>query len=246
MRIIISVLLVQFLLISQNELFAQPCGAIGYVVPPTGMSVIGMSPSAPAPAVTAFPSSTATLNGDFIVDSDFFIDADRIFIAPNVSIIVMPGVSLQIINSSQLFACGSGMWDGIKLLGDASLIISNSSIEDAKIGVYATINSNGNLKVDNAAFNKNHIGIELNGADVSNGNFYVGNNSRFTCTQLVNSPSTGTTLLSPFSGQRSHQHIYAHSVTGTVVIGHAQTPKNLFENTDFGIYSSNSNVEINQ
>lgn len=111
-----------------------------------------------------FLNGEVCIVGNFIADDPFtFVDA-VVKINPGVVIDMDVGTSLSIDNS-KLFACGN-LWAGIKV-GFASIIQTSnfSVIEDAETAI--SVNGFSVLNIQETIFNRNRIGISLEGSPSS-------------------------------------------------------------------------------
>lgn len=167
------------------------------------------------------------------------IDAADVSMNKNAVIYIAAGCTLKIINSSHLHACGSDMWVGIQLEADNSIVeVTGSKIEDAMEAIYSV--SNGIVRIDNAAFNANFIHLFLVG-DGSSNSSYIRNGSSFTCKN--GSGVNAVISKSPYSGNRTGYGIML-SKFGSMTIGASTGSRNIISNTEFGVYSSESEVTI--
>ncbi|NUO01820.1 MAG: T9SS type A sorting domain-containing protein [Saprospiraceae bacterium] len=116
-------------------------------------------------------SGNVCIVGDFEVDANFTFLNALVKINPGVKIIVAEspngysGGSTLGINNSKMFACNS-LWKGITL-GFLSVIATsnNSVIEDAEKAIFANVPAG--LYIQKTTFNRNRVGIELEGPSAS-------------------------------------------------------------------------------
>ncbi len=215
-----------------------------------------------------YPTTTAALgeifiDGDFIIDQDLFIYYSEIKMGPNARIIVTDGHAL-IIADSWLHGCGeaTGMWHGIEVEGGGFLqILSSSKVEDAIVGVNSAANSY--LDLNQSIFNRNKIGVILNGPivkGIANGapNIPV-SIERFSFTCVASSSLSSNAfnptavyiplaLKPPFATQHSEAGIVVNNMSSAFapLIGKSvvSVSQNYFVNQDVGILCDNSWVNI--
>jgi hypothetical protein len=187
------------------------------------------------------------LNGTFIVDESIFIQYSLLLMGENAKIIVKPNCTLRI-SMTTIRACGNRhLWDRIELEPGAVLTINdNSIIEDALVGVYAMDNSSFNVNL--SFFNKNKIGIEVQGPNV---NGFIDERVYFECyTDATSHFSTGIAtpdlLNAPLSSQRSEIGILIHdlSASANFSVGIPSNVRGYFGNLDYGIKAVNSNFKV--
>ena len=203
------------------------------------------------------------IDGDFIIDQDLFIYYSEIKMGPNARIIVTDGHAL-IIADSWLHGCGeaTGMWHGIEVEGGGFLqILSSSKVEDAIVGVNSAANSY--LDLNQSIFNRNKIGVILNGPivkGIANGvpNIPVSiERFSFTCvasSSLSSNAFNPTAVYSPlalkppFASQHSEAGIVVNHMSSAFapLIGKSvvSASQNYFVNQDVGIFCDNSWVNI--
>ena len=203
------------------------------------------------------------IDGDFFVNEDLFIQYTEIKMTQNARIIIEPGHVL-VISCSWLHACDetSPMWKGIEVQGGGYLqIVGNTKIEDALIAVKCYNNSF--LDVNQSIFNRNNVGVSLNGPVVrgyTQGSVSPGvkfDRVSFTCVDpscLTASafnplaPYISSMLNPPFSNKHSDVGIILNNISQnyTTIIGLTSTPQTeiYFVNQDIGISVLDSWSEI--
>ncbi|MBK7966944.1 MAG: hypothetical protein IPK10_17875 [Bacteroidetes bacterium] len=203
------------------------------------------------------------IEGDFIIDADLFIYYSEIKMGPTARIIVTSGHAL-VISDSWLHGCGEStdMWKGIEVQSGGFLqIIANSKIEDALVGINSLNNSF--LDLNQSIFNRNKIGVVLNGPIVQGIANGVPNVSvsiekvSFTCVGSSNLTANSfdpnaiyspLTLKSPFTNQHSEAGIIVNNMSSSFAprLGKSDlsATQNYFVNQDVGILCSNSWVNI--
>ena len=203
------------------------------------------------------------IDGDFIIDEDLIIYYSEIIMGPNARIIVTSGHAL-IIADSWLHGCGelTDMWHGILVEDGGFLQIrTNCKVEDALIGINCI--SNSYLDLNQSIFNRNKIGVVLNGPIVKGitlgGTNIPVNIERvsFTCVGASSLSSNAfnptavyspITLKPPFANQHSEAGVVVNNMSsafapliGKSVVGGSQ---NYFVNQDVGILCNNSWMNI--
>jgi len=187
------------------------------------------------------------LNGTFIVDESIYIQYSLLLMGENAKIIVNPNCTLKI-SMTTIRACGNmHLWDRIEVQPGALLTITdNSIIEDAKVGVYAMNNSI--FSINHSFFNKNKVGIEVQGPNVLG---FINSGVYFECyTDATSYISTGIAipdvLNAPFSTQRSEIGVLLHDLSPNVnfTIGIPNNIRGYFGNLDYGIKAYNSSFKV--
>lgn len=199
------------------------------------------------------------INGLLVIDNNCTFRGVDAQMGYNAKILIQPGASLTITDNtgttSKLYACNY-MWDGIYIDGStASLTVNNgSSIEDAQSavvsnngGVY-TIGgtpTNGNVKL-----NKNYKNIVVNTYSSAHTGTVTG--TTISCkdnatTVTYNSTPDGL-LRPPHNTRRTYAGIEVNNVTNStaLAVGSASNANlnNDFDNMDYGIIATNSNVTV--
>ncbi len=182
---------------SENE--APPptlCQAVGDL-----QDIIEIGEGTPFPdAITlgkaTFSGNASDLNlavvGDFHINEDWYAYKCIFKVSPNVTIFVDNQVRFTS-NNSKFFCC-EAMWEGIRVGQEASITFRSSShIEDAKIAIRFT-NEARSVRISDATFNRDEIGIEITGNLFSKNPLYAplktfyGNT--FNCTSKLNKGSS--------------------------------------------------------
>jgi len=196
-------------------------------------------------------SNTAkiVINGTFIVDRDMHFDHADVLMGPLGKIIVRSG-SFLYINDAYFHSCSDNvggqpqMWDGIYAEQGASIFVQgNVTIEDAQVAISVANNANYWI-ANNVRFNKNYIGIRIDGNRSSQKE--ISRNVEFTCLNYLTTPASAATLLPPYSGKRSFAGVIATdcdnlSISEEITVSPG---KITFKNLDFGIRAYNSNVKV--
>lgn len=194
------------------------------------------------------------IKGKFIIDVSYsFTNGSEILMAPqsNIELLENSKSDLQILNST-LFGC-SEMWGGIGVHAATSILIKNSIIKDAIVGVVLGAYSNSSF-VDNQFIN-NYISISTPNlqTDLTNIGSYP---SDFL--DQYNSPLYQTlggvkgntfkkegTLLSPFQNDEPLAGIFMEKVSAFMIGSSGSTSQlNSFENLSNGIVGTFVNYDI--
>ncbi len=143
------------------------------------------------------PNQEYRIVGDIEIQGTVNFQSCVIAIDPNVSITVPENQNL-IISESHLYGCYR-MWNGIDVRPNGSLKIQASLIEDAKtaVNMFALDNavSGWRLKVEESIFNKNQVGIKINGYPFNNSNeVFDISTVAFTCREISPDPNFWPTL----------------------------------------------------
>jgi hypothetical protein len=183
--------------------------------------------------VNDFTNTSGTYSGPFNLNSDIVMTSGTITlsgctlaIAPNVDIYVCDVCTLEIINSSHLYACSGDMWSGI--MNNGVVIIDGSEIDDAHdaLSGYYYLPPAAEFHVTNSIFDRNFNGVHIFWGDFSTSEF-TGNS--FECTGSLKSKL----------GDYSNYHFYLQDVSNFTLGGTIGKPNNL-KDADRGIESNNS------
>jgi hypothetical protein len=199
----------------------------------------------------------------------YTINTEEVKVGPNYSITVVAGNTLTISNS-WLHACvtcsSQQMWEGIVVQNGASLIVTNSIIEDAKQAVYTASSTTTTpipyLSVSGNIFNNNSTGIYIDSHQGNLGSNFI-NGNLFTCRSLASHatasiastftnieaatplyPSSANPTDHTLAGARTQYGIYINAVNVSypVIVGSDKPTPNLFDNMDYGIYAYQSSL----
>ncbi|MEO0132863.1 MAG: T9SS type A sorting domain-containing protein [candidate division WOR-3 bacterium] len=191
---------------------------------------------------TPYPKSSLfgpSVSGNVCIIGDFEVDAPFSFIDAIVKI--EPGVMIELkssavpggpngallLDNAKLFAC-EGMWKGIYLSAMSSITTKGGTwIEDADKAIYATGFST--LYVQSTRFNRNWIGMELDGSLFAP-ILFVFSQNQFTCT-------------APLSMSGVSEIGYAGVVLKNASL-FTQSNFNLFSDMRYGIYAQGSTSSI--
>ncbi len=171
------------------------------------------------------------IQGDFLIDENFTFQNCIIEIEPGVQITIAQSapntspIGLWLVNS-KLFAC-QGLWKGI-FMSPGTVVVTSSStqIEDAEVAIeahsdYVTIGC------ENTTFNRNRIGISINGGPGKNVALFKSNT--FSCT----SPLNGTEDEITFAG--------VELIDNTISLNSGPSTKSVFKDLTYGIHCSGNN-----
>jgi len=144
--------------------------------------------SAPEPTLdfsnsTSSSQSTTTveysdiyINNTFVIDNDFTIENCNIILGENARIEII-GASFML-NNSTLSTCNGYYWDGIYLDGETDILnLNNTTISNSNNAIHAS--NNAKVKVIDADFINNKVGICLENYNDSNSNLVGLRNTNF-------------------------------------------------------------------
>lgn len=203
-----------------------------------------------------FTNTTVSINGDFYLNylmntTVNIVNCEFIF-GPKGRIIVDPSITLNI-DSSYFHGC-SQMWNGILVLGNffnTNLNITNSVFEDADTAIHFMTQATGLHLVGNT-FNKNYVDVYTTGIYTFPQTQEISSNI-FNCESAV-APATYTPygLRIPRNGQRSAIGVRALDsfvptppTSITLTVGSSASTGNSFMNHDYGILTTNLNLNAN-
>lgn len=139
----------------------------------------------------SYSSNNFCIGSNLVITGNVTVIGSEFQISPAVTIIIMPGASLDIINS-HFYGC-SKMWQGIVVQDGGTLNISGSMIEDADEAVVIRSNTQTVpvLNVNASVFNRNYIGINISSYSqiVSPYPFSI-TNTVFTCRDIPFTPNS--------------------------------------------------------
>jgi hypothetical protein len=168
------------------------------------------------------------IQGDFLVDENFTFQNSIIEIEPGVQITIAQSapntspIGLWLENS-KLFAC-QGLWKGIFMSpGTVVVTSSNTQIEDAEVAIKAH-SDYISIGCQNTTFNRNRIGISINGGPGKN--VYTFKSNTFSCT----SPLNGTDDEITFAG--------VELINNTISLNSAPFNKSVFKDLIYGVHCS--------
>ncbi len=202
--------------------------------------------------------SSLVFGGAVVVDIDFTISSDIIVdMLPQASINVIAGKTLTIENGTVLKAACKEMWDGIYLSGPSNLSATNIpklkvfngvTIQDMENGIVCNNNALYEIGNNQAAvsLNKNYKNITVTG--FSNNSFNAVQpsfvkNCRFTC-EASQYTQPDDYLISPHSNQITFYGMSIFKVNNISIGAAIAQQSNLFKNMNYGIISSNANINV--
>ena len=173
----------------------------------------------------------ANLNTSILLHQNIVLTTCTLEVGSNYSITIPSGVTMTI-NNSSISACGN-MWKGIDVQPGGHLIINNSTIADAEIGVLMrnTTSAVSVLGVNLGKFQENFIGIKVEPDPLYNFNTIQMSieASQFICPGNLK-PSNNITV-----GTKTYAGIYLSDWNGSV--GLPGSNGNDFSNLNIGIFS---------
>jgi hypothetical protein len=188
------------------------------------------------------------------VGNSFVINRSEIRLGAGASIVVASGQTLTVENQSHLYSC-IDTWNGILLKGGAVNFNSNSWLEDALIGIEASLG--GIYTINTGIFNRNLTDIQVDGIGGAYGGTIL--NSVLSCRNIPIYPAPTVAglipqlstlpiinLPPPNSTIRSNIGILVNGVT-TIQIGSPSgrgTGINYFDNMNYGIWLKQSGATV--
>lgn len=184
------------------------------------------------------------LDGFLYIDTNIIFDSMEFKMQVDAGMIINKNRTLTI-NNSFIHACGNRMWNGIYVMDSTkTLYLTNNKIADAKEAIHTE--KNGKIVVKNNIFDVNYKSIVMQN--------YWGTyqdtikQNQFLC-QTIPSYIVYSTLLAPYTGQRSYLGIDVQNVK-SMNIGETGGASvcNRFDNLNNGIYTymSGGNIRNNQ
>lgn len=189
--------------------------------------------------------STIAINGNFTINNNFTITNKTLLMAPNTKIIVQSGKTLTI-TKGVLYSCGTDMWDGIEIQPGGKLIMSKTTVEDAKIAVLSDNNGGtANFSITSSIFNRNYIGVKVENYILST--VHPGFIRSTTFDSKISTIQAGNTPLldAPYQNQTAETGIELNNVN-SFLVGNTSNPaaKNNFKYLLKGIYGIKSNYTV--
>ena len=189
-------------------------------------------------------ATTVLLQFDFIIDVNFVINSTDIAIMPGVEITVNSGKTLVIYNDSYISAkSGEDMWESIHVLAGGTVVIQESTIAHAEMGVFSdnTTTSAADFQITNGTlFCNNDIGIYI---DAYTGGVHPG--------LVEDTEICALSLIDPVSGSIGLAGIYGDGINGTssINVGNGNfigigSEFNTFHDLQYGIFLVNANATI--
>jgi hypothetical protein len=196
-----------------------------------------------------------SINGTFTVNKDLTIKGSDIMLGGNAKIIIAVGKKLIITSegsdASHLFACDH-MWNGIYVDGTNSgsriEIYDGASVEDA---LNAIVSSNGGEyrivggSHGSVVMNKNYRNVVVN-AYSSSSHPGIIQKTEMTCydAKTAFTYSNDDLLREPHENERTYSGVEVSAVASLTVGINTSTEDNYFDNMDYGIRCSGSNVTV--
>ena len=187
-------------------------------------------------------TSNFSVQGDLTINANVTFSGITVSLSANSRIIVKPGYTLTIVNSTLQELVGlakcSYMWDGIYVTGTTSKVtIRGSYIKHAKNAVVS--DNRGYYEILNSYFYDNYIGMI-----VKNWAYTPINPTAFTGTVINTVFSTQTGLIAPRAGELCYIGIDARDMYGLTIGADAATSTNTFNNLFCGIRGTDAHVTV--
>lgn len=180
--------------------------------------------------VVAQANQSIIINGTFIVDVPlYFVDVDEFYLGAEAKFLIEPGSSLSF-NQCDLKSSCNYMWDGIYISDQtASLSMINCSIRDGYNAIVSQ--SGGSYSITGNVFTENRMALHVKShTGLLNGVF--SNNS-------ISSTYGGLIAPLAYPDRRAEYGVKVNGNSGVTIAG-----GNSFNNLDFGIHSTNSNLNV--
>lgn len=206
--------------------------------PVTGLSIMDPDPCDGSPPLL----SVYELSGQLNIDLPSYCFYNYLFkMNPGAKIVVKSGSELTINNGTRIFGCDY-LWQSIEVEEGATLVIDNSTIEDAYTAVYAY--GGGNLSITNSTFNRNFAGVLVDGPipyypenttfDAFYGNTFDGGS------RLLPAPANlQTNLALPGIGDKAFAGVWIQTKANPL-----HSLNNVFQNLSNGIYANATSLKI--
>ena len=175
------------------------------------------------------------IDGVLNIDQDYCLYKTWIVMGENAKIAIKDGNSLTI-NTDKLLGCET-MWDAIEVEEGASLVITESSVEDAMAAV--RLEENTSFTSTETKYYNNLYGIIASLNDPGDIEFNVLAGNSFT--------ADDTLRKEPVSGDRAKAGIWLDNVSEAVIHGeppHIEPGMNIFGNMKNGIVLNNTDASI--
>lgn len=237
------------LLFFSNSIIAQTeqtlCNEYAHFVPDLviGSSENSITISSGLPS-SSFTNTNIRLFGLLIINTHFTLQDCRVQIMPGGRIVILSNVSVSA-SDTDLFSC-ERMWQGILVNGtqpNQSLNLNNCRIEDAQYAIRVRAGAHiANLVFENNIFNRNYVGIYIEGNPNSTGNavnLISFSNNLFTHSAPLNDPFFEQ---DPLPGSVSFAGMLIENCTVTGLGSYSAT--NNFELMQRGISATNSAITV--
>jgi hypothetical protein len=187
-----------------------------------------------------FIGADVLFNGNYTIDVSLSIINCKVKIAPGSQITVNPGVTLTIDNSC-LSSSATSTWTGLYLSGsNSNLFMTNSTLQDAEIGINAQPFSHFELRGGNVMFNNvDHVVIEPWNNTVSN----VVYGTCFTSTALLTN-TIGYTQSRYGINFKATTPISIMPINTFMTVGDPLYAQNVFEFCENGIFATGWNLTV--
>lgn len=172
-------------------------------------------------------SITVLFDSNITIDNTITLTGHTIYLNPGVSINILPGCTLELVNCT-LLACGSSMWDQIDLADNtATLIVNGSQIQDAEIAVES--NNGGFYHIENSFLYNNDVHIGVNPYNGTHNGYLAG--STLSSNNLLNGNTWSSSCI------KINQ-------VGLIRIGDPFANLNTIENANWGVQSNQSSLVV--
>lgn len=190
------------------------------------------------------------VNGVFTIDHDIKFLGVHLYMEPFSQIVINPGINAQF-DKTTVVACDTTMWKGINVPSTATVWVTGSHIYDALAAITTT--GNGQFTIEqNSYFNRNYVDIDVKPLLTSNSTSSIIQSSMFChpeSFELFGKHSNPGRLWFPHKDSITFVGINVvdnQSLTiGLLNVYLAPPNTNYFSDMNFGIYSSNSAMNIN-
>ncbi len=208
---------------------------------------------APDTLFSGMTGGSLAVNQDLYISGVVTMTNVELIMAPNVSVILLPGSTFALTGQSYEHACLQ-MWKGHVLNSNSTLIITGNSLVEDAYNVVSNMSAPGaNVQLVDAIFNKNDTVASAEGW-TGTLNFNM-RGCRVTCRTLPSNPTTAmltqafltaqptTTMLPPLNNQRSSMAVSAVD-GGNIIVGVGlANSENIFDNIDYGLVPKNADLE---
>jgi PKD repeat protein len=195
---------------------------------------------------TLLQYDTLAINGTIIIeDCEVRLGNMMVYLNSHAKIEVIGTGSLYLEHDSLMICPGMDyMWDGIYVMGDSALVHGGATyIRDAKNAM--VIKNCGNYHLETFYFDNNYKAMWIDSCNTSIiDSLHAVHRTHFIC-------SDPAEMLLPYYNQRSYVGIQINEVDSIQIGGDGvylqsapYSQRNHFENLDYGIYNSNSNLFV--
>ena len=185
--------------------------------------------------------SVYEISGQLNIDVESYCFYNYLFkMNPGAKIVVEPGKKLEITNGTKIFGC-SELWESIEVQNGATLIIDKATMEDGYTAVHA--NGGGNLSITNSSFNRNFVGVQVDGpmpvGGLTNFNAFYGNTFDGGASILPVPANMPLNLSLPASNENAFAAVWIQTSANPV-----HSLNNVFQNLSNGIYANATSLKL--